>query len=191
LEVQGEFNTGEFINRFRRGSLVMQPADADSTPSTLGLGSSEAAASSTATTPSQPSSILYGSANGEGDISIDESSSPLTLTIVALAGAFGVIIPIAEDDYRLFLSLQRALNEVIHGVGGLDHKSWRSFRDLSRKSDAKNFIDGDLIESFLDLSKAQMEGVVESMQADGWAGGKAAAEGQHACFFGLFVLYCV
>lgn len=185
LETQGEFNTSEFINRFRRGSLVMQPADADSVPSTMGLAASEAPAASTASTPaassSQPNSILWASANGKTNIQT-RVIQPVFLLIDAgftgTAGALGVIIPISEDDYRLFLSLQRALNEVIHGVGGLDHKAWRSFRDNTKKTEAKNFIDGDLVESFLDLSKKDMEKVIDSMKAEGWTCNQAGMEGK-------------
>ena len=43
------------------------------------------------------------------------------------------------------------MRRVVRGVGGLDHAQWRSFCNLQRTEPAKNFIDGDLIEQFLDL----------------------------------------
>lgn len=53
--------------------------------------------------------------------------------------------------------------QVVKGVGGLDHATWRSFRDERRSEACRNFIDGDLIESFLDLSPEQAAQVVALM----------------------------
>ncbi len=42
----------------------------------------------------------------------------------------------------------------------LDHSSWRSFKSDKRNMDAmRNFVDGDLVESFLDLKPELMEQV--------------------------------
>lgn len=41
--------------------------------------------------------------------------------------------------------------QVVRGVGGLDHAKWRSFANERRSAEARNFVDGDLIEQFLDL----------------------------------------
>ena len=49
------------------------------------------------------------------------------------------------------------------GVGGLDHATWRAFRDERRSEAARNFIDGDLVEGFLDLSPEQAAAVVAAM----------------------------
>lgn len=42
-------------------------------------------------------------------------------------------------------------------MGGLSHEQWRSFCNERKTVDARNFLDGDLIESFLDLSRNKME----------------------------------
>ncbi|KAK8530110.1 hypothetical protein V6N12_060866 [Hibiscus sabdariffa] len=52
---------------------------------------------------------------------------------------------------------------VIKGVRGLSHEQWRSFNNEKRTSEAKNFLDGDLIESFLDLSRCKMEEVSKAV----------------------------
>jgi DNA damage-binding protein 1 len=52
---------------------------------------------------------------------------------------------------------------VIQGVGGLDHATWRSFRNERRVSPPRGFIDGDLIESFLDLKHEKMLEVVKAL----------------------------
>jgi hypothetical protein len=50
----------------------------------------------------------------------------------------------------------------------LQHEDWRKFRTDKRTSDSQNFIDGDLIESFADLSRTKMEEVIKMMKAEGW-----------------------
>jgi hypothetical protein len=68
-------------------------------------------------------------------------------------------------------ALQNALKEVVKGVGGLDHSKWRSFRNRRVSGrPSRNFIDGDLVEQYLDLKKEQMQRVVKIM------GGKTTAE---------------
>jgi DNA damage-binding protein 1 len=54
---------------------------------------------------------------------------------------------------------------VVKGVGGVDHAAWRSFRDERRSEPGRNFIDGDLVESFLDLAPEQAAAVVGHMGA--------------------------
>jgi DNA damage-binding protein 1 len=55
------------------------------------------------------------------------------------------------DTYDLFSSLQTAVRTVVHGVGGLSHVEWRSFHDERKTQEATGFIDGDLVEQFVDL----------------------------------------
>ena len=52
---------------------------------------------------------------------------------------------------------------MINGVGGLSHEQWRSFNNEKKTVDAKNFLDGDLIETFLDLSHSRMEKIGKTM----------------------------
>lgn len=44
---------------------------------------------------------------------------------------------------------------MIHGVGGFDWDSWRRFKDERRSEPSAHFIDGDLVEQFLDLPPAK------------------------------------
>jgi hypothetical protein len=46
--------------------------------------------------------------------------------------------------------------QVIKGVGGFTHKDWRAFSNDRKTCDATHVLDGDLIESFLSLTSAQM-----------------------------------
>lgn len=46
----------------------------------------------------------------------------------------------------------------------LDSGTWRSFHTERKTEQATGFIDGDLIESFLDLGRAKMQEVVSTLQ---------------------------
>lgn len=64
-----------------------------------------------------------------------------------------------------FLSdLERSLATVIKGVGKIKHQFWRSYHTEIRTEPSEAFVDGDLIESFLDLSKADMTAVVNGLE---------------------------
>lgn len=78
-------------------------------------------------------------------------------------GCIGVVTSLSEETYNFLLSLQKKLAKIIKSVGNIDHDSWRSFC-TSRKSDgAKGFIDGDLVETFLDLPRDKMVEVCKGL----------------------------
>ncbi|KAL3687828.1 hypothetical protein R1sor_014137 [Riccia sorocarpa] len=120
LEVVGEYHLGEFVNRFRHGSLVMRLPDSEA---------------------SQIPTVIFGTVNG----------------------VIGVIASLPQDQYMFLHKLQQNLVKVIKGVGGLSHEQWRSFNNERKTVDAKNFLDGDLIESFLDLSRNRMEEIATNL----------------------------
>ncbi|XP_022727310.1 DNA damage-binding protein 1a isoform X2 [Durio zibethinus] len=120
LEVVGEYHLGEFVNRFRHGSLVMRLPDSD-------VG--------------QIPTVIFGTVNG----------------------VIGVIASLSYEQYAFLEKLQSNLRKVIKGVGGLSHEQWRSFNNEKRTAEAKNFLDGDLIESFLDLSRGKMGEISKAM----------------------------
>ncbi|KAL3616849.1 DNA damage-binding protein 1a [Castilleja foliolosa] len=120
LDVVGEYHLGEFVNRFRHGSLVMRLPDSDS---------------------GQIPTVIFGTVNG----------------------VIGVIASLPNEQYVFMEKLQTNLRKVIKGVGGLVHEQWRSFYNEKKTVDAKNFLDGDLIESFLDLKRDRMEEVSGAM----------------------------
>ena len=56
------------------------------------------------------------------------------------------------------------MKKVVKGVGGLNHSDWRSFRDQRVQGrPSSNFIDGDLVEQYLDLRQEQLQTVVSAM----------------------------
>ncbi|KAG6404983.1 hypothetical protein SASPL_132562 [Salvia splendens] len=120
LEVVGEYHLGEFVNRFRHGSLVMRLPDSD-------VG--------------QIPTVIFGTVNG----------------------VIGVIASLPHEQYVFLEKLQTNMRKVIKGVGGLSHEQWRSFYNEKKTVEAKSFLDGDLIESFLDLNRNRMEEISKSM----------------------------
>ena len=59
--------------------------------------------------------------------------------------------------------MQANLARVIKGVGGFSHSEWRTFNHERKASDASGFIDGDLIEGYLELSADQKLRVVNGL----------------------------
>ena len=50
---------------------------------------------------------------------------------------------------------------MIKGVGGFSHAEWRAFHNEHTESECRSFVDGDLIEQFLDLKRESMERVAK------------------------------
>lgn len=71
------------------------------------------------------------------------------------SGLLAVLQPIPESDYAFFKKLEDALAAPL--VWGLSHSEWRACRFGNRRVMRKheNVLDGDLIESFLDLHAAE------------------------------------
>lgn len=86
-----------------------------------------------------------------------------TVIFGTVNGVIGVVASLPHDQYLFLERLQSNLVKVIKGVGGLSHEQWRSFNNEKKTADARNFLDGDLIESFLDLSRSRMEEVSKAM----------------------------
>ncbi|KAG6755111.1 hypothetical protein POTOM_040925 [Populus tomentosa] len=110
------------------------------------------------------------------NLSIDSDMVPLSCTypdsdggqiLTAIFGTVNsvmrVIASLPLEQYLFLEKLQSNLRKVIKGVGGLSHEQWRSFNNEKKTVDAKNFLDGDLIETFLDLSHSQIEEIGKTM----------------------------
>lgn len=120
LEVVGQFHLGEFVNRFRKGSLVMQLPESGST---------------------EMETLIFGTVNG----------------------VIGIVASLPPEKYQMLQKMEQCLNQVIQGVGGLSHQKWRSFYNERKTEEASGFIDGDLIESFLDLKEEKRDQVAALM----------------------------
>ncbi|KAG9298245.1 hypothetical protein G9A89_002733 [Geosiphon pyriformis] len=86
----------------------------------------------------------------------DPTANP-ELLYCTVSGAIGVIATVSERKHSVLRKLQDALQRLIEGIGDLNHERWRAFRNERRTEEARKYLDGDLIETYLDLSRKQME----------------------------------
>ncbi|KAF9395125.1 DNA damage-binding protein 1a [Podila verticillata] len=102
-------------------------------------------------------------------MSNQENDAPAVpkLLFATVSGTIGVIASLNKENYDLLRQLEINLSRVIRGVGGLDHASWRNFKDKSRTLPQSGFIDGDLIELFLDLNEDDINLVMEGKSSPG------------------------
>uniref|UniRef100_A0A7S2S558 DNA damage-binding protein 1 n=1 Tax=Mucochytrium quahogii TaxID=96639 RepID=A0A7S2S558_9STRA len=151
LNVCGEFHLGEFVNRFHHGSLVMQSAQQQTDMMKTG-----GTASSTLPKVSDDDQV------SETVMGILNSSAKPEMLFCTVNGVIGVIASLTEGQYKLLRRVEKALSCVIQGVGGLSHSAWRSFTN-DRKSlpNRTGYIDGDLIEAFLELPDEDVKRVVD------------------------------
>ncbi|KAI9249998.1 mono-functional DNA-alkylating methyl methanesulfonate N-term-domain-containing protein [Sporodiniella umbellata] len=96
----------------------------------------------------------------------DPDSSPATPSLIfaTSSGSIGVIADLSPERFKLLYQMQCNMCRVVKSIGELSHTDWRSVNISNRKEEAIHFIDGDLIESFLDLSPQQMQSVVDGSQ---------------------------
>jgi DNA damage-binding protein 1 len=57
--------------------------------------------------------------------------------------------------------------QVVRPVGDFSHQLYRARQDERRIHPAHGFVDGDLVESFLDLDRSVMEAIAAEMNRDG------------------------
>jgi len=118
LENCGRFHLGEFVNKFREGSLVRKT----------------------------------------------DSLSLKTHIYGCISGVIGVVVSLDAEQYNFFWKVQQVLQKVICGVGEWKHNDWRSFCNDRITYPSMNFVDGDLIESFLDLNPSKRNEVANMLE---------------------------
>ncbi|WIA28317.1 hypothetical protein OEZ86_010868 [Tetradesmus obliquus] len=87
-------------------------------------------------------------------------------------GSVGLVASLPREWFEMLATLQEGLKKVVRGVGGLDHDSWRRFKDERRSEPASGFIDGDLVEAFADLPPGKGRELVAGL----WPGGEFSYE---------------
>eukprot|EP01135_Chromosphaera_perkinsii_P006121 Nk52_evm1s407 gene=Nk52_evmTU1s407 len=97
----------------------------------------------------------------------DESEDPVVpkLLFGTVNGVIGVMASLSQKKFSFLSQVQEKLSSVVKGVGGFKHSAWRSFINDSRESESRAYIDGDLVESFLDLKREKMEEVCEGLKS--------------------------
>ncbi|KAI7852107.1 mono-functional DNA-alkylating methyl methanesulfonate N-term-domain-containing protein [Circinella umbellata] len=91
----------------------------------------------------------------------DDKPVAPSLIFCTTHGTIGVIADLSADHFKLLWQMQNNLLKIIPSMGDLNHNEWRSIAINDIRDKSSHFIDGDLIESFLDLTPQQMRGVVE------------------------------
>ncbi|XP_067655980.1 DNA damage-binding protein 1-like isoform X1 [Haliotis asinina] len=106
-----------------------------------------------------------------------ENATPLQGSVLfgTVNGAVGLVAQLPHDFYNFLLEIQTRLAKVIKSVGKVEHSLWRSFYTERKTEACVGFIDGDLIESYLDLSRDKMQEVVQGQQIDDGSGMKRDA----------------
>lgn len=92
--------------------------------------------------------------------SVDVKRTTLFGTV---GGIVGLILGIDETLFRKLEAVQNYLSKIIKSVGRIEHSEWRAFLGEKSSSPAQGFIDGDLVETFLDLSRDKMEQVANQV----------------------------
>ncbi|KAL0476643.1 DNA damage-binding protein 1 [Acrasis kona] len=141
LVMVGKYHLGDFVNKFAHGRLVMN---------TMAKSSSDHDAPSSSSTAQDAS---------------QQEQQPIATTIYGTrSGAIGVIAQLPQDLYQYMHKVQHAMRESVVGIGGLKHQEYRAYRTERRSEDCENFLDGDLIEEFINLSLQQKQQVVDVMK---------------------------
>ena len=81
-------------------------------------------------------------------------------------GSIGIIVGITKSKYRLLKKLETELVKYFarSNPGQLDHQAWRAFKtDRRKERRARSFVDGNIIERFLDLAQDDAAKVVEAL----------------------------
>lgn len=148
LNVIGQFHVGDIINRLARGSLAMIPQ------------------------PETSADVVEpgGEGNDHGDAQVIDkfAKGPIPHHIYGtISGAIGVMIRLPKPLYEYLLGAQAAMRQVISGVGALRHEEWRAYYSNETyvegifEAETRGYIDGDLLELFLDLDVATQNEILE------------------------------
>ncbi|KAL3919428.1 MAG: hypothetical protein SGILL_003758, partial [Bacillariaceae sp.] len=183
LDTVGEFHFGEMCNKFMSGSLVMPSSSSSS-------GSNEASKASAAqslrrTIASPTKKKAKASAlSSPSSAAATRSKKPIVCVgsqtlFGTVDGTLGVVLGLDSATAAFFSCLEKAMEQVIMPIGNFSHRQYRAFKVEKRRHPSHGFVDGDLVESFLDLDKTTMELVVQTMNKDGtWEVANVAFSGK-------------
>ncbi|GEM11024.1 DNA damage-binding protein 1 [Rhodotorula toruloides] len=77
------------------------------------------------------------------------------------AGTIGSIADLDAASSRILSNLERNMREFVKGVGGLEQEEYRAFKADKLKTPSAGFIDGDFVQSFLDLAENMQAQVMQ------------------------------
>lgn len=158
LDTIGEYNLGEMCNKFMIGSLVM-PTNKTGTGRSVRRRTSPSKKNRLDSPAKSPSSVV-----GSRGPQVVTGSQTIFGTV---DGTLGVIMGLDNRTAAFFFCLQRVMAKTIQHVGDFSHEAFRAYRGERRVNPSHGFVDGDLVESFLDLDYDSMALIVEGMNMDG------------------------
>ncbi|XP_023326230.1 DNA damage-binding protein 1 [Eurytemora carolleeae] len=95
-----------------------------------------------------------------GDSAVPYTGSMLVGTVL---GSIKLITQIPQDMFDLLEELQSRLTKKIKSVGRIQHSFYREFYNEKKQEHSVGFIDGDVIESFLDLDRSIMDDICNGL----------------------------
>lgn len=101
----------------------------------------------------------------EIDVSASDHAAVEPKAFVATVEGGVYLFGIIRDEWLdLLMRLQAAMAPLVVGLGGVDFNSYRAFRNGVREAEEPwRFVDGELIEGFLELGSGMQEGIVEEL----------------------------
>ena len=147
LDTVGVYHIGEMLNKFKNGSLRMPSSQSSAVEdqSQIDCTNDEKMSLAQKLAVNVCNETLYGTVDG----------------------TVGSVMGLDVRTATFFSAVERAMARTIPPVGNLKHSEFRAFRGEKRKQPSRGFVDGDLVESFMDLDRNTMEEVVNSMNKEG------------------------
>merc|ERR1712032_833025 len=81
-------------------------------------------------------------------------------------GTIGSIIGLDANRTIFCSALEYSMSQIMRPIGNLNHDDFRSFPCGIQEQPSQRFIDGDLVESFLDLDGSVMQQIVNDMNKE-------------------------
>lgn len=84
----------------------------------------------------------------------------------SVSGYIGLLLQLTPALYQILMALQRSLADHVPSVGKIDHGAWRCFESDSRSDVSCGFVDGDLVESYLDLPRTVQLELIKDLKVN-------------------------
>ena len=101
--------------------------------------------------------------NKNNDNEINKDDKVDIIFFVTLEGSLGQIIQINKEIFLFLQELQNFLVKNDENFGGFDYKNWKMFRYGKIKKESKGFIEGDLIEKFLNNDEIYKKKILKDL----------------------------
>ncbi|XP_026318053.1 DNA damage-binding protein 1 [Hyposmocoma kahamanoa] len=99
---------------------------------------------------------------------VADSAAPVAAPVLlaTVSGAILLVAQLQPATFDFLRQLEERLAGAIKAVGRIPHAAWRSFNTDIKTEPAEGFVDGDLIEAFLDLDRDVQKDTIQGMQID-------------------------